>query len=253
MSPFAVANKSYIANDRVAYESQLIHAIVEARSPLKGRLRSEILGAGDERRCRVWGTFKGETEPHVYISETLAKLRGARGTNEKGQLKGSPLWVNQPETQLYYSATRTWARMFCPDVILGIYSPDELPDEPKDVTPTPPSNELNGLVRRLKDKKSQHIKKDRRGFDHDKVKTTIEGNTMEVKHAEQEGSAGGHDAGIQDGGREADSADRGEAEQLEPRPDDDRSAAQHTGTPASTETTPQDELDIFPPDRKGAR
>jgi hypothetical protein len=39
MSPFSVANKSYSVNDRLAYESQLIHGVVEARAPLKQRLR----------------------------------------------------------------------------------------------------------------------------------------------------------------------------------------------------------------------
>jgi len=49
MSPFAVANKSYdVANyskdgpiERLSYESQLLHAVLEARAPLQGRLRVE--------------------------------------------------------------------------------------------------------------------------------------------------------------------------------------------------------------------
>lgn len=185
MSPFAVANKSYIANDRMAFESQLIHSVVEARAPLKGRLRHEIIGEGDERRCKVWGTFKGEDEPHTYISETLGILRGARGTNDRGQVKGSPLWAVQPEVQLFYSATRTWARMFCPDVILGIYAPDELPEEPKDITPPE-----TGLAKRLKDKTKKG-----RGFDHEHVEreasavadaakatgTVIEGEQLDIE------------------------------------------------------------------------
>jgi len=165
MSPFAVANKSYIANDRTAYESQLIHAIVEARAPLRGRLRYKIVGEGDERRCEVFGTFRGETEPHVYQSETLGKLRNARGRNERGQIKGSPLWEAQPEVQLFYSASRTWARMFCPDVILGIYAVDELPeDEPKDITPP---DRVAEMTQKLRDAKRAHA--DHRGFNVDHV------------------------------------------------------------------------------------
>jgi len=163
MSPFAVANKSYIANDRTAYESQLIHAIVEARAPLKGRLRFEILGEGDERRCKVSGTFVREDKPHTYTSETLAKLRDARGRNDRGQVKGSPLWDTQPEVQLFYSASRTWARLYCPDVILGIYAVDELPAEPIDVTPS----KTEALAKRLEEMKAQHA--ERRGFDAEHV------------------------------------------------------------------------------------
>jgi hypothetical protein len=39
MSPFAVANKTYVTNDRLNYESQLVHAVIEARAPLKERLK----------------------------------------------------------------------------------------------------------------------------------------------------------------------------------------------------------------------
>ena len=41
MSPFAVANKSYVVNDRVAYESQLVHAVIEQESNYEPRARSK--------------------------------------------------------------------------------------------------------------------------------------------------------------------------------------------------------------------
>jgi hypothetical protein len=171
MSPFAVANKSYsVVNkgvERIAYESQLINAVIEARAPLKGRLRHEIIGDGDERRCRVWGTFKGEDQPHEYISETLGRLRDARGRNDYGQVKGSPLWDSQPEVQLAYSARRQWARLFAPDVLMGLYSEDELRDESevKDVTP---KNAVAGLADRLKGSG-----KGKRGFNAEHVESEV--------------------------------------------------------------------------------
>ena len=184
MSPFAVANKSYMANDRIAYESQLIHALVEARAPLKGRLRYKITGEGDERRCTVWGTFRNELSPHEYESETLAKLRDARGRNDRGQVKGSPLWDAQPETQLFYSASRTWARMFCPDVILGIYAVDELPDAAVDV----PLSKVDEYTQKLRDAKLARVNP-ARGFNADHVRTIIEGEAnKETKNETAKGS-----------------------------------------------------------------
>jgi len=170
MDPFAVAEKSYqVINkgeERVAFEAQLVHAVVTARAPLKGRLRHEIIGEGDDRRCVVWGTFKNEDAPHKYTSETLGKLRDARGRNDYGAVKGSPLWDNQPEVQLAYSAVRQWCRLYASETLLGVYTPDELEDgsTPKDVTPT--KTEL--LTQRLKDQKAQHADT-RRGFDADYV------------------------------------------------------------------------------------
>jgi hypothetical protein len=209
MSPFAVANKSYFVNDRIAYESQLIHAIVEARAPLKGRLRHEIIGEGDQRRCKVWGTFKGEDTPHEVTSEVLAKARLKIG----GQPKGSPLWTAKPELALFYDTTRDWARMYCPDVILGIYAEEELPNEPRDVTPTPPAEQAtqaNALVERLQNNRRRTVRGGAKGFDAKNVEdqiadvaksakaTVIEGETAEqaaareqIEKAREQGKADG--------------------------------------------------------------
>lgn len=118
MSPFAVANKSYVVNDRVAYESQLIHAVIEQRAPITCRLRHTFSGTGDSRRCKVWATAKGEEEPLVYESPEFKQI----------QPKNSPLWKTKPDLQLYYNASRDWARMYFPDVIMGVYSDDEMMD-----------------------------------------------------------------------------------------------------------------------------
>jgi hypothetical protein len=55
MSPFAVANKSYVVENRgdkrIAYESQLIHAVIEARAPL---IRTEhVWIIRDKDRSRI--------------------------------------------------------------------------------------------------------------------------------------------------------------------------------------------------------
>lgn len=130
MSPFSVANKSYSVNDRLAYESQLIHAVVEARAPLKQRLRCRYEGEADKRVCIITGHFKGEVDPVEYRSPEFGKITP----------KNSPLWKSDPDQQQFYHSVRAFARRFCPDVLLGIYAEDELeprgPEHAKDVTPS---------------------------------------------------------------------------------------------------------------------
>lgn len=116
MSPYAVASKSYVVNDRLGYESQLVHAVIEQRAPIQGRLRHEFSGAGDKRRCRVWATPKGESEPVEYTSPEFGTITP----------KNSPLWKSKPDLQLYYNTSRDWARVYFPDVLLGVYADDEL-------------------------------------------------------------------------------------------------------------------------------
>lgn len=159
MSPIAVANKSYEVNDRIAYESQLIHAVIEARAPLKQRLRAVYSGDGVERACKVSGHLKGEVDPLEYDSPPISKIK----------VKNSPLWTADPDQQLWYYAVRAWARKYCPDVLLGIYSADELEDTEPEGPATP------NLKDRLKGAKGQ------RGFSPENVAAIEHKPTLPVE------------------------------------------------------------------------
>jgi len=140
MSPFAVANKSYAVNDRIAYESQLIHAVIEQRAPIQGRLRHEFFGEGDKRQCRVWAVDKNEAEPLSYTSPVISAITP----------KNSPLWKSKPDLQLYYNTSRDWARVYYPDVIMGVYSDDEIErDGDRPSSPVGRVTNLDSLTDRL--------------------------------------------------------------------------------------------------------
>ncbi len=124
MSPFSVANKCYVVNDRLAYEAQLIAAVILRRAPIKGRFRYSYSGDGPTRKCKVEANLSegGSVE---YESPEIGKI----------PVKNSPLWKNDPDQQLGYYAVRSMARRHFPDVIMGVYSPEEMAQEMRDVTP----------------------------------------------------------------------------------------------------------------------
>jgi hypothetical protein len=144
MSPFQVANKSYEVNDRIAYESQLIHAVIEARAPLQHRLDCTYAGEliYDEREVK--DTETGET----YTVRVLNWRKSTRTCTVIGQfvngdvreyttpklsdirIKNSPLWRDDPDQQLFYYGSRSWSRKWCPDVTMGLYSPEEMEMRP---------------------------------------------------------------------------------------------------------------------------
>jgi RecT family protein len=136
VSPLTLANWTYAVENkgvtRIAYESQMFHALIEARAPIVGRMKVWYEGEGDDLKCFVSALFKGETEPrqwppadraHEY---TLKKLKP--GLNQYGQTKGSPLWDKKPEVQMFYNVIRDFARVFFPDVLGGMYGKDEMED-----------------------------------------------------------------------------------------------------------------------------
>lgn len=128
MSPFAVANKSYVVNDRMAYEAQIIAAVILMRAPIIGRLKYSYDGDGPTRRC----TCKAKLDDGDTVEYTTPMVKDIK-------VKNSPLWVGDPDQQLGYSAARALARRHFPDVILGVYTPDEMAEETmRDVTPAVP-------------------------------------------------------------------------------------------------------------------
>jgi hypothetical protein len=133
MDPFAVTNKAYVVknksgDEQIAYEAQLIHAVVNERAPLQKRLKPSYSGEGVKRVCKISGLLKGETEPAEYESPEFAKI----------QPKNSPLWTTDPDQQQFYYSVRAWARRHVPEVLLGVYTEDEMergPEYARDVTP----------------------------------------------------------------------------------------------------------------------
>ena len=146
MNPFAVSQKTHVINGALGYEAQLVNAVITTQAPTQDRLHFEWYGPWEafvrdtrkktnELGCgvRVWATMKGEDEPRELSVEM-----------NQATVRNSPLWQSDPKQQLAYLATKKWARLYCPDAILGVYTPDELREIPleKDITPTSSLDDL---------------------------------------------------------------------------------------------------------------
>jgi RecT family len=253
MDPFFVAEKSFAMESksgevRVGYESQLVHAVIESLAPIKGRLRHEYRGEGDDTVCVVYGTFKGEDTPHEYISEPLGKRIKDIGRSQQGNFRGSPLWLTKPRVQLFYDASRDWARINCPDVLAGVYTKDELPDhEPVDVTPS----KLEALQQKLRNAREATVS---RGFTADgatNARNSVVEGEANPGDAKQEGETNERVDESDIEGQQADTGDRvdGDRDQSGSADGGDNDRAMG-GESAGEEGAEQDQKDIFPPDRK---
>lgn len=145
MDPFAVAQKTHVTKSgQLGYDGQLIAAVVIARAPIRRRPDyefvgdwSKVLGKVEERVSDktqgkyyvatytkadeeglgviVSATFKGESEPRkvqVMMSQAYPRF--------------STQWANDPQQQICLLAIRKWARRHAPDVLLGVYAPEEM-------------------------------------------------------------------------------------------------------------------------------
>ncbi|EGR6730091.1 recombinase RecT [Salmonella enterica] len=160
MNPYAVAQKTHLVNGVLGYEAQLVNAVIASSSAIHGRFHYRY--GGDWERCtrtkeitrdkngkngkytvteRVRG-WTDEDEIGLFV-QVGAILRGESEITwgEPLYLSGvvtrnSPLWVSNPKQQIAYLGVKYWARLYCPEVILGVYSPDEIEErEEKIINP----------------------------------------------------------------------------------------------------------------------
>lgn len=147
MDPYAVAQKTHLVNGTLGYEAQLVIAVINAKAPIVGRLKFDYFGdwskvkskddKSDDVGVVVSAIIQGDTEP-TTLSISMAQV---------GSVRNSPLWTADPRQQLAYLGAKRWARLHCPDVILGVYTPDELSEKgnaPKPIQAT--VKDINDMV-----------------------------------------------------------------------------------------------------------
>lgn len=142
LNPFAVAQKTHVIHGRLGYEAQLISAVVSSLELLDGRFSYEYVGDWRKVSKRPKGietnapkpgwTEKDEEGLSIVVQ---AKLKGDPDFKEhrldlvSAWPRYSSLWATTPRQQIAYLATKQWVRLYAPDAILGVYTPDEIEKE----------------------------------------------------------------------------------------------------------------------------
>ncbi len=138
LNPIQVSWKCYRTKDDdsapLAFEAQVVVAMINTSGAIKGSLDYEFKGEGPDRQCRAFGTLKGEDKIKEVWSPKIKDI----------VVKNSPLWKSDPDQQLCYYTARAFVRRHKPEMLLGVYSVDEMggpaigPDKARDVTPSAP-------------------------------------------------------------------------------------------------------------------
>lgn len=118
-SPMMVMQNLYIVNGRPAWSSQYMIAMINSSGKYKTELQFEISGKGDNLSCYAWVEDKNG---HKVVGPTISMgMAKAEGWIDKNGSK----WKTMPEVMIRYRAASFFARLYCPDMIMGIYSADE--------------------------------------------------------------------------------------------------------------------------------
>lgn len=152
--PFALAEHSFtmaknvkdgnewVKVETIAYDSAVIRAVINAHAPIKEKLTYRFEGEGTDRVCiAIAKPIKGDVIEwkSAKIGEKLAAMK----RNDKGEIKGSPLWEGpKQDVQFAYDTGRDLCRINFPEVLMGWNDRDDFDEaaraeKAKDVTPRP--------------------------------------------------------------------------------------------------------------------
>lgn len=123
-SPMMVMQNLYVVNGRPAWSAQWIIAMINSSHRYKTELQFEF---GHEQAdgglsCYAWAEdWNGHKVCGPKITMTLANAEG--WVNKNGSK-----WKTMPDVMIQYRAASFFGRMNCPDMIMGIYSQEEVID-----------------------------------------------------------------------------------------------------------------------------
>jgi hypothetical protein len=120
--PFMVIQNIDIIHGRPSFRATFLIAMVNASgrfTPLQFRMS----GDGDKRACVAFAKDKesGEIVEGTEITMAMAKAEG-------WSTKSGSKWLTMPEQMLRYRAAAFFARIYAPDITLGMQTSEEMND-----------------------------------------------------------------------------------------------------------------------------
>ena len=139
--PYAIVDETYVVAGKLGYSGKLVAAVVNSRGGLIGRLHYDHVGTGDAMTVTVSGRFKDDPE---RVCKITLSVKDAKTDNE--------MWKKDPEQKLVYSGAIKWARRYCPEVVLGVLTDDDVDkivygDKPSESVPVKCVSELTEVVK----------------------------------------------------------------------------------------------------------
>lgn len=134
VDPFAFMQNSYVVHGRPGIESKLAISLVNGSGLFTDPLEYEEDGddANDQKnyrvRCVATRKSTGKELKGPWVTWDLVKA-------EQWDKKPGSKWKTMPQLMFMYRAAMFFARLHCPEVLLGFQTTEELRDvEPRDIT-----------------------------------------------------------------------------------------------------------------------
>lgn len=120
--PFMVMQNLDIIHGRPSWNAKFIIAVINSCGKYDS-LRFKIEGTGDQMSCVAYATDvrNGDVLEGEKITIAMAKAEG-------WYTRAGSKWPTMPKQMLQYRAASFFARLYCPEILLGMTSSDESAD-----------------------------------------------------------------------------------------------------------------------------
>lgn len=137
--PFMLMQNMYVVHGRPGIEAKLAIALANERGPFRDRIKFIFTGEGKSRACQAYAHDRQTGE---RLSATVTwQMVEAEGWNKDKPTKGNGIvkskWNTLPDLMFVYRSAMFLIRMYCPEVLMGMESRDELEDSVIEVPSEP--------------------------------------------------------------------------------------------------------------------
>lgn len=122
MPPLVIMQNLHVIQGRPSFSAAFIVGLINNSRRYKSPIKYELSGKGDAMACYCWAVDQdGDRIEGPTITMEMAKKEGWTDKN------GSK-WKTMPELMIRYRAASFFGRLYCPDIIMGLYSSEEVYD-----------------------------------------------------------------------------------------------------------------------------
>ena len=125
MPPMMVMQNIYIVHGKPSWSSTFVIAAINASNRYKTPLQFDLQGEGNNMSCVAYVT----TWDDVVIKGPKITMEMAK--KEGWSTKAGSKWVTMPEVMIRYRSASFFGRLYCSDILMGVYSEDETNDMQK--------------------------------------------------------------------------------------------------------------------------
>ena len=111
--------QAYVVHGRVGWGAQFVAGLIKNNQSCEKFYVSET----DDKHATVVYKRQGEPEGRYTFTFDMAERRGLTRATRSGE---PSMWAKIPATMCRWAAMRECARMVWPDVVTGVYTPDEI-------------------------------------------------------------------------------------------------------------------------------